>query len=93
MHYSVWITTPSAQEAEEIAVQATAVASAKFHFAIRETFGSDLSNTLVFYVDSEEGVEDATARALDAYTLCRVEAGLGPDENPVTQIAVGPQLD
>jgi hypothetical protein len=94
MRYAVWISTPSPQEAQAVAAQATTVASEQFDFAIRELDGNGELPTvtdLAFHIDSDDGVKDAKTQALKAYALCRVEAGLGPHDDPVARAVVRPQ--
>jgi hypothetical protein len=94
MRYAVWISTPSPQEAQAVAGQATTVASEQFDFAIRELDGNGEMPTatdLAFHIDSDDGVNDAETQALRAYALCRVEAGLDPHDDPVGRVVVRPQ--
>lgn len=95
MRYSIWISTPSPEEAQAIAAQAATVAAEEFDFAIRELDGGaglPSATDLAFHVDSDAGPEDAKAQALQAYALCRAEAGLSPDGGQVARLAIQPHL-
>jgi hypothetical protein len=94
MRYAIWISTPS-EEARVVAAQAATVVSEQFDFVIRELDGageSPSATDLAFHVDSDAGAEDAKTQALELYALCRAEAGVGPDDDPVARVVVRPQV-
>jgi hypothetical protein len=96
MRYAIWISTPSAADAEAIAAVAPGVASDEFDFAVREREapeGPVEAIDLAFHVDSDGGAEEAKARALKAYGRCRAAAGIGVDEAPPARVALWPAQD